>query len=216
MSVALNDIFFEIIVVEDEPITRMRLLNILEGQGHPVRVYSNGREAWEAFDQSPARVVISDWLMPEMNGPELCRRIRERPETDYTYFIIITGERINEADYEDAITAGTDDFLIKPITRASLWRRLRVAKRLLGFTKQIRQLEELIPICMYCKQVRDDPNYWRSLEEYVHCRTGSRFTHGVCPSCYDGAAREMNAQLNALTAIAAELDAARQEPPTHP
>jgi CheY-like chemotaxis protein len=210
MTTRLEDIFFEIVIVEDEPITRKRLVNIVEGQGHPVRAYANGREAWDAFDKKPARLIISDWLMPEMDGPELCRRIRERPDTEYTYFIMVTGERTDEADYEDAIAAGTDDFLIKPITAASMWRRLRVAKRLLGFTKQIRQLEQLIPICTYCKQVRDDPHYWRSIEEYIHSRTGSRFTHGICPACFESVQRELEPQLEELATIAAQLATKRE------
>ena len=205
MSTRLAEIFFEIVIVEDEPITRKRMVSIVEGQGHPVRAYANGREAWEAFDQSPARLIISDWLMPEMDGPELCRKVRERADTDYTFFIMVTGERTEEADYEDAIAAGTDDFLIKPITSAGIWRRLRVAKRLLGFTKQIRQLEQLIPICTYCKQVRDDPHYWHSIEDYIHTRTGSRFTHGICPSCFESVQRDMEPQLEELAAIAAHL-----------
>ena len=219
MSKELSDIFFEIIVAEDDPITRQRLVAVLENQGHPVRAYSNGEEAWHGFDREPSRVIISDWLMPKVDGPELCRRVRARPETAYTYFILVTGEKTDEVDYDDAISAGTDDFLIKPIKRDSIWRRLRVAKRILGFTKQIRQLEQLIPICTYCKQVRDDPDYWRSIEEYVQSRTGSRFSHGVCPSCFATVLKELQPDLNELAAIAARqsargADEAKIKPPS--
>lgn len=120
--------------------------------------------------------------------------MRERPNTEYTYFILVTAERTEEQDYEAAITAGTDDFLAKPITRDAIWRRLRVAKRILGFTKHIRQLEALIPICSYCKQVRDDEDYWKSIEEHVQTHTGSRFTHGVCPECFDRVMQEIESE----------------------
>lgn len=205
MNKLLSDIFFEIIVAEDEPISRKRLVDILGGQGHPVRAFANGRDAWQEFDQRPARVVISDWLMPEMDGTEMCRKVRARPQTEYTYFILVTGERTAEADYEDAISAGVDDFLIKPINYYSIWRRLRVAKRILGFTKQIGQLEQLIPICVYCKQVRDDADYWHSIEQYIHSRTGSRFSHGICPPCYENVTKELEPNLAELALVASQM-----------
>ena len=63
--------------------------------------------------------------------------------------------------------------------------RLRVAERILEFTTQIRQLKELIPICMYCKRVRDDQDYWQQVESYIHAHTGSNFSHGICPECFN-------------------------------
>ena len=63
--------------------------------------------------------------------------------------------------------------------------RLRVAHRILEFTTQIRQLKELIPICMYCKRVRDDSDYWQQVESYIHECTGSNFSHGICPECFN-------------------------------
>lgn len=183
--------FLEVIVAEDEPITRKRITGMLEGLGYPVRAFANGLEAWESFNQAPVRLIISDWLMPEMDGTELCRRVRAREKTPYTYFILITGQRTEESDYEDAINAGTDDFLAKPTTRESLWRRLRVAKRILAFTQHISQLERLIPICSYCKQIREDEQYWGSIEQYIQTHTSSRFTHSVCPDCFDRVMKEL-------------------------
>jgi YesN/AraC family two-component response regulator len=81
--------------------------------------------------------------------------------------------------------AGIDDFLTKPLDREAILMRLRVAERILEFTKQIRQLKQLIPICMYCKRVRDDTDYWDQVETYIHAHTGSNFSHGICPQCFD-------------------------------
>ncbi len=76
------------------------------------------------------------------------------------------------------------DFLVKPVERGQLWRRMRVAARILRFTTQMRQLEQLLPICTYCHKIRDGENGPReSLEHYVGQRTGSSFSHGVCPEC---------------------------------
>jgi hypothetical protein len=77
-----------------------------------------------------------------------------------------------------------DDFLTKPLDFSELWTRLRVAQRILRYTTQVRQLEEMLPICSYCKKIRDDRNYWQQLESYIGERTGSDFSHSVCPDCY--------------------------------
>lgn len=190
MSNPLADAFLDIIIAEDEPITQRRLTVMLEAMGHKVRAFSNGREAWEAFDLQPSRVVISDWLMPEMDGTDFCSRVRAREKTEYTYFILVTAAQTEEADYEAASQSGTDDFLSKPLSSVALWRRLRVAKRILGFTKEIGQLKELIPICMYCRQIREDDDFWSNLEDYIQEHTASRFSHGICPQCHDKVMRD--------------------------
>jgi hypothetical protein len=63
--------------------------------------------------------------------------------------------------------------------------RLRVAERILKYTAEIRQLQELIPICTYCHKVRDENDYWDLVESYIQKETGSRFSHGACPQCYE-------------------------------
>jgi CheY-like chemotaxis protein len=198
MSESTPDPILEILIAEDESITRLRLKNALESMGHRVRAYPNGREAWEAFDRSPTRVIVSDWQMPEMDGPELCRRVRARSKTEYTYFILVTGMETQESDYDIASDAGADDFVSKPLTNENLWRRLRVARRILGYTTEIRQLRDLIPMCAYCRQIREDDDYWSNLEEYVQSHTKSRFSHGICPQCYAKVMRDFELERAAL------------------
>ncbi|MBM3856060.1 MAG: response regulator, partial [Verrucomicrobia bacterium] len=132
----------------------------------------------------PARVVVSDWTMPGVDGLELCRRIRRRADAEYVYFILLTARDATKENQEEAADAGVDDFLTKPLDVPELWTRLRVAERILRYTTQVRQLEELLPICSYCKKIRDDRNYWQQIEGYISERTGSDFSHSVCPDCY--------------------------------
>jgi DNA-binding response OmpR family regulator len=140
------------------------------------------------------RVVVSDWQMPRVDGLELCRRLRARGG-DYLYFILLTQMASNAKNLAEATEAGVDDFLGKPIDPGQLWMRLRVAERILGFTTEVKQLESFLPICGYCKNVRDDKNYWQRIEQYVSTRTGTSFSHGVCPDCYD---RVLVPQMQAL------------------
>lgn len=152
--------------------------------GHEPLLAGDGAAAWEIYVNQPVRVVVSDWRMPRMDGLELCRRIRGRPG-DYAYFILLTQMAANEDNLRAATEAGVDDFLPKPIEPNQLWMRLRVAERILQFTTQVEQLESFLPICGYCKKVRDDKNYWQQIEHYMNERAGTTFSHGVCPDCYE-------------------------------
>ncbi len=172
-----------ILVAEDDNVSRRILHRNLTRLGHTVSEAGNGTEAWEILQRESVRIVVSDWMMPEMSGLELCRRVRERTDANYTYFILLTARQGDE-NHREAMTAGVDDFLTKPLDREELETRLRVAERIIGFATQVRQLKELLPICMYCKKIRDDQNYWKILEEYIHQYTGSDFSHGICPDCY--------------------------------
>lgn len=175
----------KILIAEDDPVSVKILQFTLQHYGHEVVTAATGDEAWELFDREPVRVIVSDWMMPGMDGLQLCQKVRERPKTDYTYFILLTAINTGRENLRKAMDAGIDDFLGKPLDREAILMRLRVAERILEFTTQIRQLKELIPICMYCKRVRDDTNYWDQVETYIHTHTGSNFSHGICPDCFN-------------------------------
>jgi sigma-B regulation protein RsbU (phosphoserine phosphatase) len=174
----------KILIAEDDFVSVKVLQLTLEREGHEVVVASNGEEAWKLFDAQPVRVVVSDWLMPGMDGLELCEKVRNRPRTDYTYFILLTAINTGRDSLRRAMDAGVDDFLSKPLDREVISMRLRVADRILDYARQIRILKELLPICMYCKRIRDDGDYWQQVESYLHAHTGSNFSHGICPDCF--------------------------------
>jgi len=175
----------KILVAEDDFISRKLLCTTLETFGHEVEAFNDGQEAWDRFNDEPLRIIVSDWLMPNMDGLEFCRKVRDRPDTEYTYFILLTANVQGEDTHREAMDAGVDDFMSKPLNREQIWIRLRVAERILGFTTHISQLESMLPICSYCKKVRDDNNYWEQVETYIGQRTGTDFSHSVCPDCYE-------------------------------
>ncbi|MCE9608721.1 MAG: response regulator [Chthoniobacter sp.] len=175
----------KILIAEDDPVSAKVLQLTLQHYGHEVIVAASGSEAWEIFNAEPVRVIVSDWMMPGLDGLELCQKVRVRPKTEYTYFILLTAIHTGRDNLKHAMDAGVDDFLTKPLDREAILMRLRVAERILEFTTQIRMLKQLIPICMYCKRVRDDSNYWDQVENYIHEHTGSNFSHGICPACFD-------------------------------
>jgi sigma-B regulation protein RsbU (phosphoserine phosphatase) len=173
-----------ILAVEDDKVALAIIRQALNRLGHEVVEAADGKEAWKILQREPVRVIVSDWEMPEADGLELCRRIRKRLKSEYVYFILLTARDASEANQQSAMEAGVDDFLSKPLDVNELRMRLRVAERILRYTTQVRQLEELLPICSYCKKIRDDQNYWQQMEGYINERTGSEFSHSVCPDCY--------------------------------
>ena len=174
----------KILTVEDDLVARKILVQALHRLGFDTAEAADGEEALKVIDQEPVRVIVSDWLMPGIDGLELCRRIRQRVNSEYTYFILLTSREADPTNQREAIEAGVDDFLTKPLDLQELWMRLRVSERILKFTTQVRQLEAFLPICSYCKKVRDDQNYWTQIEAYINERTGSEFSHSICPDCY--------------------------------
>ncbi len=178
----------KVLIADDDPVARLMLESALRSLGHEVVVADSGENAWQELHRNPVRVVVSDWMMPGLDGLDLCRRIRKE-ESEYVYFILLTGLAASQRNQLAAADAGVDDFLSKPINPQELWRRLRVAGRILEFTKQVRQLESFLPICSYCKQVRDDQDYWQQIENYLNSRIGTSFSHVVCPDCYESQVR---------------------------
>jgi sigma-B regulation protein RsbU (phosphoserine phosphatase) len=149
-----------------------------------VTVANNGIEALARAASARPDVILLDWMMPGLDGLELCRRVREQGG-DYTYFIMLSSMATSGENLDQAISAGVDDFLAKPAKAGELKARLHVAERILRYATQVRQLQEIIPMCGYCKKMRDDKNYWSQVEEYLGEQTGTSISHGVCPDCYE-------------------------------
>jgi sigma-B regulation protein RsbU (phosphoserine phosphatase) len=204
----------KILAVEDDAVARAVLKKALENLGHEVLLAADGEAALAQLQEQPVRVVVSDWMMPRVDGLELCRRIRRRVGSEYVYFILVTARDASADNQTEAADAGVDDFLTKPLDVSELWTRLRVAERILRYTTQVQQLEELLPICSYCKKIRDDQNYWQQIEGYISERTGSDFSHSVCPDCYTKVIMPELEKLRAETPSATRVPYAIER--THP
>jgi DNA-binding response OmpR family regulator len=171
-----------VLIAEDDAEARTRLREALVRLGHAVLEAEDGAEAWRLLSVMGTRVVVSDWMMPKMDGLELCRRVRARVEKPYVYFILLTGQSA-ATGFARAMQAGVDDFLEKPLDEESLRVRLRVAERIVTLTERVRTLEGILPMCAYCRRIRDEKGAYASLEDFVSERTSAQFSHGVCPDC---------------------------------
>jgi two-component system NtrC family sensor kinase len=120
----------KILVADDEAISRRLLQNYLQKWGHEVVVAENGAEAWALFEADEFPIVLSDWMMPEMDGLELIRRIRASKRTGYVYVILLTAKSQKD-DVVEGMEAGADDFLSKPFDRDELRVRLWEGERIM-------------------------------------------------------------------------------------
>src|ERR1043166_3975397 len=181
-----------ILVVDDDPSVRFTLEITLGELGHQAVLEKDGVEALRFFQRGHVPLIISDMMMPNMDGLELCRRIRKANRAQYTYIILLTAVDAR-AGYLDGMQAGADDFMSKPFDKEVLRARLVVAQRILSLQSQVKQLAGLLPICVICKKVRDDRNYWHRVESYITHHTDTTFTHTSCPDCFQHMLREVQA-----------------------
>ena len=130
----------KILIAEDDLVCSKVLSTTLGRLGHEVLITANGQEAFTLFEAHKPAIVISDWMMPQMDGTELCQRIRKLGLDQYTYFILITSKHGHE-EFLQAMEAGVDDFLPKPLNSQELAIRLRVAERILRAEKQLIHLK---------------------------------------------------------------------------
>jgi phosphoserine phosphatase RsbU/P len=176
-----------ILIADDNPTFRLILGGLLKKLRHEVKAVDSGLQAWYAFQESYYPVLITDWQMPEMDGMQLMKRVRARPYEKYTYLIMVASKGGKES-YLEAMQAGADDFIEKPPDEETLAARLLVAARIVGVQNHVKQLEAIMSVCSYCKNIREGED-WIRMEDYVAAHTGTRSSHGICPHCWDTKAR---------------------------
>src|SRR5262245_7748977 len=119
------------LIVDDQKTTGLALSQILEAHGHDTRLITSGADAWDAITSEDWRLILTDWVMPDVDGPELCRRIRGRVADPYRYVIMVTAHS-ERAQRLEGLEAGADDFLTKPVDEEELLVRLAIARRILA------------------------------------------------------------------------------------
>jgi sigma-B regulation protein RsbU (phosphoserine phosphatase) len=196
-----------ILIADDDDISLLTLKTALSKRGHEVVDVADGTLAWEVLQTADAPpLAILDWMMPGHTGLELCRMVRARKQG--TYLILLTANR-EKADIIQGLQAGANDYITKPFDREELFARLQAGICIIELRQsleirvrelevalaQVKQLSGLLPICCYCKNIRDDKNYWQRVEDYVSTNSDARFSHGICPKCYETVVEAQIAEL---------------------
>lgn len=194
----------KILIAEDDPVSRRILEATLDKWGYEVAVTLDGCQAWDLMQREDApSLAILDIMMPGMDGLEICRRVRQLPRATPPYLILLSAMSGKEQVVR-GIRSGANDYLTKPFHREELRVRVGVGVQMLTLQKalaerveeleaalsQVKQLQGILPICSYCKKVRDDQNYWQKVENYISDHADVQFSHGICPDCYEGVIRD--------------------------
>ncbi len=189
----------KILIAEDDPVSATLLKTLLSQWEYDVVTTENGDEALSVLTAPDGpSLAILDWMMPGLSGPDVCRKVRNSALTRPVYLILLTrlGKRKNIIE---GLEAGADDYLAKPFDAAELRARVQAGQRVVNLEHEllarVQELEEalanvqrlqgLLPICSYCKKVRDDKDYWHQVENYVAQHADVQFSHSICPSCYE-------------------------------
>jgi sigma-B regulation protein RsbU (phosphoserine phosphatase) len=188
----------KVLIAEDNAAMQRVLKTLLTQWEYEPDVVTDGLEAWNSFQRKdPPMLGIIDWMMPGINGFDLIRMIQEKKQIHRPYLIMLTSRNRKE-DRVAGLNAGADDFISKPFHADELWARIRAGIRTLDLRRKleenilkletalasVKKLEGLLPICSYCKKIRDDANYWHRVDRYIEEHTDAEFTHGICPDCF--------------------------------
>jgi phosphoserine phosphatase RsbU/P len=198
-----------VLVAEDDPTSLRLLVVLMDRWGYDVVTAEDGSQAWDVLRASPPpQMAVIDWMMPEVDGPELCRRVRERNRDGYTYLILLTA-RDDTEDVIAGLESGADDYITKPFNHAELRSRLRAGERIVELEASlgvkvseleealahVKQLQGIMPICMHCHKIRDEEQVWHRLEKYIQKHSEAVFTHALCADCLKKHYPEVDAEL---------------------
>lgn len=177
-----------VLLVDDEKPILDSLGNYLERNDYQVKTAISGEAALVEFRATPYDMVITDLVMDGMDGIEVLKEIK-KINTE-TCVLILTGKGDMTLAIE-ALRAGADDFLLKPCDVDELVLKMERFFERQETLKKIKIYEKFLPICMYCKKIRDDSGTepgagnWMRLEEFLRQKSGTDLTHGCCPECFD-------------------------------
>jgi CheY-like chemotaxis protein len=196
-----------VVIAEDDRVAAEILARTLRRWDFDPIVTTNGAAAWEQLrSASGPTLAILDWMMPELDGPEICRLVRRELPFANVYVILVTA-RETRGDIVAGLDAGADDYVIKPFDAEELRARVAVGLRVLTLQERlaerveelqaalsnVKQLHGLLPICSYCKRIRGDDQYWQQVEGYIAEHSDAQFSHGICPTCYVTVTAELDA-----------------------
>lgn len=196
-----------ILIVDDEPENLQAIEDsfIKAGLTYTILKAPNGKIALSLAEKKQPDLMITDWDMPVVDGLTLIRQMKVSPKTNSIPVIMYTGVMTSSEDLNTALSAGAADYIRKPLDPVELIARTNSMLKLRCYIREIsdknRQLSEkndelnkllkelktikgIIPICSYCKKIRDEAGGWNQLEEYIRCHSDAEFSHGICPECY--------------------------------
>jgi phosphoserine phosphatase RsbU/P len=198
-----------VLIADDDRIAAAVLSRTLQQWRYDVTVVADGAEAWSHLQAAQSAgtptLAVLDWMMPHLEGADICRRVRQDMPLANMYLILLTSLE-SRSHVVAGLDAGADDYLVKPFDPDELRARVSVGVRVLALQERladrveelqqaladVKQLHGLLPICSYCKRIRGDDQYWTQVESYIAARSHAQFSHGICPPCAEKLDREID------------------------
>jgi DNA-binding response OmpR family regulator len=198
-----------ILVAEDDAVTRKLLESTLSRLGLEVIAVADGNAAWNALEtlkgKDAPELALLDWMMPGLEGIQILRRLRTTPGFELLYVILLTS-RTDKEDVAYGLAAGANDYIAKPFDPSELEARVRVGERMAKLQRSlaarvaelevalahVQRLQGLLPICSYCKKVRNETNYWEQVDSYLASHSDVQLTHGICPQCMETMMKQLD------------------------
>jgi DNA-binding response OmpR family regulator len=196
-----------VLIADDDRVSAAIVARMVQRWTPDAEIVADGDVAWERLRAAAGpTLAVLDWMMPGLDGPSICRRVRAELPLANIYLLLVTG-RDAHVDRVVGLDAGADDYVTKPFDAEELRARVAAGVRVLGLQEKladrvaeledalskVKQLSGLLPICSYCKRIRGDDQYWQQVDGYITEHTDAKFSHGICPAC--------------LAVLHAELDA---------
>jgi len=190
-----------ILIADDDEASRCFLEAVLKKLGYAVTLAVDGSDALAQLEKEGSpELVILDWIMPGMDGIEVCRRYRSQHPDTAKYIIILTA-RDSKSDTVEGLVAGANDYITKPFNNSELIARLNAGRRFLDMQKKvaahvqelrearshIRQLQSLLPVCTRCHKLRTDKKILDRIAQYVSLYPDADLRLAVCPECMEKA-----------------------------
>lgn len=187
----------KILVVDDDPDVRFATARVIRKEGFSVIEAGSGNECIHRAGQEKPDIILLDVVLPDIEGPQVCKTIKADPFFRDTHIILISGKKTASNEQAMGLDCGADGYIARPISNQELRARVdSLVRILLGEREreqliqelqkaiaEIKVLSGLLPLCSHCKKIRDDKGYWNQVEAYIEKHSDAEISHSICPQC---------------------------------
>lgn len=188
-----------ILIVDDDPDILFATSRIVKSMDYKVLNASSGAECRKMVKQYHPGIILLDVVLPDMDGPELCRELKTDPASKNIFIILISGMKTSSEEQAGGLNVGADGYIARPVSNRELKARINAFVRIIKAERDrdrliaelektlsdLKRLSGLLPICMHCKNIRNDRGYWEKIEDYISQHSDAVLSHSICKECAD-------------------------------
>lgn len=188
-----------VFVVDDDPDVLFATVRVLKKAGYEVLGVETGGECLEKVVEEHPDLILLDVQLPDIPGTEVCLNLKNNPDHLKKYIMMLSSYKTASDDQADGLDAGADGYIARPVSNRELLSRVAAMVRLIRAERKcdsyifeleqamekIKVLSGIVPICMHCKQIRDDKGYWNKLEAFISEHSDAQFSHSICEACLE-------------------------------